>query len=42
MCKGLSKTDKFLIGQGITDGGKGVACLGESGMHIFDGTDWTF
>ena len=39
-CKGLALADRFLIGQGITDGGTGVCSLGEAGMHMFDGENW--
>jgi hypothetical protein len=39
-CKGLADNDRFLIGMGITDGGKEVCALGESGMHMFDGENW--
>ncbi len=39
-CKGLATIDRFLIGQAITDGGKGICALGESGMHLFNGETW--
>jgi hypothetical protein len=40
-CKGLAASDRFIIGQGISDGGKEICALGESGMHKFDGENWT-
>lgn len=39
-CKPLDVTDRFLIGQGISDGGKAVAALGEKYLHLFDSKVW--
>lgn len=39
-CKDLAKPDRFLMGMGITDGSKQVACLGEKTIHYFDGKLW--
>jgi hypothetical protein len=39
-CKNLASEDRFLMGMGITDVSKQVACLGEKYIHLFDGTDW--
>jgi hypothetical protein len=40
LCEGLAGTDKFIIGQGLSDGGKQVAALGEEALHVFDGEHW--
>jgi len=36
-CKNLATEDRFLMGNGITDVSKQVACLGEKYIHLFDG-----
>ena len=39
-CKNLATEDRFLMGMGITDVSKQVACLGEKYIHLFDGQNW--
>ncbi len=39
-CKDLVTKDRFLMGMGITDPSKQVACLGEKYIHLFDGNNW--
>jgi hypothetical protein len=39
-CGGLADGDKFIVGQGLSDGGKQVAALGEGFLHLFNGTEW--
>lgn len=39
-CKDLTADDRFLMGMGIIDASKQVACLGEKYIHLFDGQNW--
>lgn len=39
-CKPLPVTDRFLVGQGISDGAKSVAALGEKNLYLYDSKEW--
>ena len=39
-CQDLPETDRFVLCQGLSDGSKQVAALGEKKLFLFDGTNW--
>lgn len=39
--KSIQTPDRFLLGQGVCDNSRNVACLGEKFLHLFDGENWT-